>query len=215
MFRRLMIVWAALALSPPIASAAEPSPPLLASSPASIRPLMIGQQLPDVTLKDADGKPVKLSAALEGAPAVLVVYRGGWCPYGSKQFAELEHVEKRLESLGYRVIVISPDSPEEVKTARKVHDFGYTLLSDASLEAIRAMGVGYNVTADNFGNREAFTKWRARHASTADDQLGLPVPAVFLLTSNRRVIHQYVNIDIQVPVSGEVLLTAARVYGGR
>ena len=39
----------------------------------------VGTVLPDAELLDVDGAPRSLSAALAGAPAVLVFYRGAWC----------------------------------------------------------------------------------------------------------------------------------------
>jgi thiol-disulfide isomerase/thioredoxin len=38
-------------------------------------------QVPDAGLLDAHGQPVTLSAARGGRPAVVVFYRGEWCPY--------------------------------------------------------------------------------------------------------------------------------------
>jgi len=48
-----------------------------ATSPEQIRPLLIGTALPDLTLQDVDGKPVKLGD-VGSDRAVLIFYRGGW-----------------------------------------------------------------------------------------------------------------------------------------
>jgi thiol-disulfide isomerase/thioredoxin len=40
-----------------------------------------GTPLPDGELLDVTGQPATLAQALSGNPAVLVFYRGGWCPY--------------------------------------------------------------------------------------------------------------------------------------
>jgi peroxiredoxin len=48
---------------------------------------------------------------VSGQPAILVFYRGGWCPYCNLQLSELRLVESEAKALGYRMIAISPDRP--------------------------------------------------------------------------------------------------------
>ena len=40
-----------------------------------------GDLLEPFTLDDATGTPVSLDEIVESGPAVIVFYRGGWCPY--------------------------------------------------------------------------------------------------------------------------------------
>src|ERR1700722_10379808 len=40
-----------------------------------------GAGLPDAGLLDAHGTPTTLCAVTDGRPAVIVFYRGAWCPY--------------------------------------------------------------------------------------------------------------------------------------
>ena len=39
-----------------------------------------GTPLPDGNLLDVAGQPTTLAGTLAGKPAVIVFYRGGWCP---------------------------------------------------------------------------------------------------------------------------------------
>jgi cytochrome oxidase Cu insertion factor (SCO1/SenC/PrrC family) len=56
-----------------VVSAADVAP-----SADRIRPLLIGAEVPDAPLRDADGEPFDLLAAVKNKPAVLIFYRGGW-----------------------------------------------------------------------------------------------------------------------------------------
>ena len=60
------------------ASGADASEPYIADSPEGIRPLLIGAEIPDVTLATADYQPVVLRETLAGQPTILIYYRGGW-----------------------------------------------------------------------------------------------------------------------------------------
>lgn len=44
----------------------------------SVRPLLIGAAIPDVTAVDIDGQPVSLRTRIAQKPTVLVFYRGNW-----------------------------------------------------------------------------------------------------------------------------------------
>ena len=48
------------------------------NSPDQIRPLLIGQQAPSLTLADAAGESFDLDAAIAAKPTLLIFYRGGW-----------------------------------------------------------------------------------------------------------------------------------------
>ena len=58
------------------ASAAE-EPPVFAEA-NEVRPLLVGLEIPDGTLKDEKGNEVAISELRDGGPAVFVFYRGHW-----------------------------------------------------------------------------------------------------------------------------------------
>jgi hypothetical protein len=50
----------------------------VAASADRVRPLLIGAEVPELTLTSADGKAVDLRAATKERRAIFVFYRGGW-----------------------------------------------------------------------------------------------------------------------------------------
>lgn len=154
----------------------------LAPEPADVlRPLMVGQSLPDVRLQDASGGWVALDDVVGDRPAVVVLESGAESPVRARQLAEMARIEPLLARLGYRVITIS--GADSGKSATRG-----TRLADPERTAARAFGLS--------------------------GEAG-PVPGVFVFSRTGRVVHQYVNVDTSVPMSGEVVLTAARVYRPR
>ena len=85
-------------------TSADPTPavPQLATD---IRPLLIGAEVPDVALQAPDGRLTRLRDTVTGHPAVLIFYRGGWCPYCSIQLSQLAQVEEQLLDQGNQVSV--------------------------------------------------------------------------------------------------------------
>ena len=112
---------------------------------AEIKPLMIGQPIPETMLIAADGKNFDLQAAAREQPLAIIFYRGGWCPYCNTHLGQLEQIEPSLRELGYRIIAISPDRLEKVSESIDKHNMTYTLLSDSSMAAAKAFGIAFEV----------------------------------------------------------------------
>ncbi len=87
---------------------------VIADKAENVTPLLNGSVAPNVTVKTAGGSPVSLHALLMQKPTVLIFYRGGWCPYCSRQMAELKSIEQDLVNDGYQLLAISPESTEEL-----------------------------------------------------------------------------------------------------
>ena len=187
----------------------------LPQAPTDIRPKMVGQSVPDAELRDVQGAPVDLGKLLAAKQTLLVVYRGGWCYFCSRQLEQLRHVEERLDRLGYQIVAVSPDDPAAMRASIDKHDLKYTLLSDPDLRLSRALGLVYQARTDP--NRLDAPPGQALPTLPLGPKPGervevLPVPGVYLVARNRRIHHEYVNVDYRVRLSGEVILTAARVY---
>ncbi|MDT8389929.1 MAG: peroxiredoxin-like family protein [Lentisphaeria bacterium] len=191
------------------ASAREPetAPPVPASA-ADVRPLLIGASVPEVTLRTADGKAFDLGAAASRKPAILIFYRGGWCPYCSLHLGQLQEAEADLVKLGYQILAVSPDRPEKLAESVEKGKLSYTLLSDAAMDAAKAFGIAFRVDDATVEKYKGYGI--DLEAASGQDHHLLPVPAVFILGTDGKVKFVYVNPDYKTRLSADVLLAAAR-----
>ncbi|MGE4159646.1 MAG: peroxiredoxin-like family protein [Planctomycetota bacterium] len=170
-------------------------------------PLRVGDNLPDVVLGNMDGNEVRLKAVVAGQPALIVFYRGGWCPYCNTHLSELSGIEKKLKEQGIQVIAISPDHPGELVKSMDKHHLGYTLLSDSTMNAARAFGVGFEVDA------QTLLKYKGYgidlESASGQQHHALPVPSVFLVGGDGKVRFSHSNPDYKVRLSGQEILDAA------
>ncbi|PKI02712.1 peroxiredoxin-like family protein [Glaciecola sp. 33A] len=182
---------------------------VIADKVEDVTPLLNGSAAPNVTVKTADGSRVSLQALLMQKPTVLIFYRGGWCPYCSRQLAELRLIEQDLIDEGYQLLAISPESPEKLQTQKLQTEFAIALISDESLAAIRGFGVAYYVPNDT---RKLY-KDRMNVELTADktQRAVLPAPAIFILDETGTVQFNYVNPDFTVRPSAALVLSAAKL----
>ena len=100
-----------------------------------------GDEAPDFTLPDQDGRPRRLSGLLAGRPLILYFYPADFTPGCTKEACDLRDLHAQLLASGLRVVGISPQSPESHRRFREVHALPFMLLSDEGKAVIRAYGV--------------------------------------------------------------------------
>lgn len=170
--------------------------------PEDISPLLIGETIPAATLPDATGKPTDLQALITQKPTILIFYRGGWCPYCNKQLAGLQEIEKDLRDMGYQLIAVSTDSPENLQQTEAKQKLTYTLLSDADLALSKKTGIAFKAP-------KAYDKFLPETSGGKNVDKLLPVPSVFILTKKGRIAFEYINPDMTQRISAGFLKAAA------
>lgn len=86
-------------------------------TPAPTRSLLgNGQGFPDLVVQIVGGKTLAIPGDLEGGYAVVLFYRGSWCPYCCAQLAAFSRAHDRLAAAGAKVIALSVDD-EPTSTA--------------------------------------------------------------------------------------------------
>jgi peroxiredoxin len=170
----------------------------IAAESTGISPLLIGESVPDISVVSVAGKSEKLPAITTGKPSVLLIYRGGWCPYCNRHLSDIQTVEDSVIALGYQIIAISPDSPENLKVTTEEDQLKYRLYSDASGELIMAMGIAFRAPERSLA--------RLLDYSDGQNTGFLPVPSVFVLNSEGNIVFEYVNPDYKIRLSGKLLL---------
>jgi len=93
-------------------------------------------------LIDAEGHPTSLRAVLAGAPAVVIFYRGAWCPYCNIALRTYrEWLAAPLSERGVRLVAISPQAPDGSMTMREKHEIEFPVLSDPGNQIARSLGI--------------------------------------------------------------------------
>ncbi len=102
--------------------------------------LGVGNKLPQFRLQDAAGSAVG-SDDLGGAPAVLLFYRGNWCPLCMAQIREIVSRYQEMAEMGINVVLISPQSDEHTKTLAGMHKVPFHFLVDADNKLAESLGI--------------------------------------------------------------------------
>ena len=105
--------------------------------PDNIRP---GQPLPQFQAVDENGDRLS-SSDLAGAPAILLFVRGSWCPFCSKQVADLTKVYKEITDAGAKLILLTPKPLETTRRVAEIFGVEFDFWLDESLEIAQQLGI--------------------------------------------------------------------------
>ena len=100
----------------------------------------VGKPLPDFTLYDTDGAEVP-STSLVGQPAILMFYRGNWCPLCMAQIKEVAARYNELKAKGVQVAMVSPQPERHTKKLARKFDAAMEFLRDEGGAAVKALGI--------------------------------------------------------------------------
>ena len=101
--------------------------------------LQPGDRAPDFTLPDADGKEVSL-ADLRGRKVIVYFYPAASTPGCTKQACDFRDNLASLQSAGFAVLGISPDTAAKQARFRDEEGVNFPLLCDPSREVLEAYG---------------------------------------------------------------------------
>jgi peroxiredoxin len=139
-----------------------------------------GSAFPDTELIDATGQPTSVATVAAGRPAVVVFYRGAWCPYCNVALRTYqEHLAPELDHLGIALVAISPQTPDGSLTMQEKHELGFPVLSDPGNRIAAALGILTGPSDDVRAAQSALGLDLT--VVNADGTTGLPMPTVVVL----------------------------------
>lgn len=105
--------------------------------------LDVGAKLPDFELIDMDGNAARTSE-LRGAPAVLLFYRGNWCPVCMAQVRELADRYEELARLGVTVWLVSPQPERRTRALAAKLGIPFRFMVDNDNRVASELGIAVN-----------------------------------------------------------------------
>jgi len=167
-----------------------------------ISPLLIGEIIPDVVLKAPDAIDHSISDILSEKPAVILFYRGGWCPYCNVHLAEIQGAESEIIKLGYQIVAISPDSPENLQLTDEKNKLQYSLYSDSDGSLMKALGIAFKAPDRSIDKLKKY--------SNGLNEGFLPVPSVFVVDTSGIIEFEYINPNYRTRLGADFLLAVLK-----
>jgi peroxiredoxin len=163
--------------------------------------IKVGDTLDSFTLSDATGAPVTLDHLVEAGPAVVVFYRGGWCPYCNLALRTYQReLLPELPSFGAQLVAISPQSPDQSLSTVEKAELDFVVLSDPGNRVARKIGIVFQQAEEVL---EAQRKLGLDLAQVnAEGATELPRPTVLVVDQDRTV--RFVDVQPDYTARTEV-----------
>lgn len=194
----------------------------IAATLDDIEPLQIGAAAPAFTVYGANGVAWTFTPTRLERPVLIIFYRGGWCGACNEQLRDVATVIEDLRKLDVDVVFPNGDRPEilytslapETRVAIEGRD--YQLFSDADLHAAAAFGVAYVLDDETLARYRSREHWDLENSSI-DRHDALPLPSIYLVTTDGRVAFTYHNPDVRVrlPAADLLQVVAERIAAKR
>jgi peroxiredoxin len=145
-----------------------------------------GTVLPDTGLLDPDAAATTLYAVTGDSTAVLIFYRGAWCPYCNIALSAYQaDLLPQLTERGVRLVAISPQKPDGSLTMAQKHNLAFPVVCDPGNVIARRLGI---LTQPSPQARAAQLQLGLDLTSVnADGTVTLPMPAAVILDASRTV----------------------------
>jgi len=174
-----------------------------AATATDVKPLMVGQEVPDRMLIDGNDNAKSLHSAIGDKPTLVIFYRGDWCSNCINHFnAEIVPNLPRINTLGYNVMFISPDDPEHIRiTAGKINVSPSIIYSDAAGELTVAMGIAWQ-------QQERMLATLAEHSGGLNKGF-VPIVSVFVIDANKKILFEDIRpnaIPAAARIKGKLLI---------
>ncbi len=150
----------------------------------------IGDAMPDFLLPDSEGGLFSLDDVLRSGPAIIVFFRGGWCPYCRTAKRALDNATRDAQRSRVSIVGVSPERATAFEQNESGGckllvdvDNGYALVmkllvwvDDALADVYQRHG--YDVSANQVGR-----SWL------------LPIPASFLVSREKKIVKRHLDVD--------------------
>jgi peroxiredoxin len=197
-----MKVAAAESLAPEVVEVFDRSIQNLLDQGLAADVVSVGDTLASFTLSDASGVPISLDQLVETGPAVIVFYRGGWCPYCNIALRTYQReLVPELPTFGARLVAISPQSPDQSLSTVEKAELDFTVLSDPGNHVAQSVGIVFQQADDVL---EAQRKLGLDLAAVnAEGSTQLPRPTVLIVERDRVV--RFVDVQPDYTARTEVI----------
>lgn len=167
-----------------------------------------GDMAPDFELPDASGKSVSLNSLLAKGPAVLIWYRGAWCPYCNIALRYYQKLLPEFEKHNATLVAISPQLPDHSLTVQEKNNLAFPVLSDVNNSVGKQYGIVFPL-----GSIQGFlhnaTKGIDKHNGSKDREL--PLPATYIVRQDGEIIYDFLDLDYRNRAEPEEVLKALQM----
>lgn len=166
--------------------------------------IQVGQKMPEFLLPNAYGEKIHFTQILKKGKMILAFYRGSWCPYCNLELKFLQDNLLRIQEKNAVLVAISPQNPDHSLTMVEKNNLEFEALTDHNNDFAKKLGIVFQlqdfvlpyyqnlgIDLSLFNNNKENT---------------LPVPAVFVVDENSKIIFKFLDVNYMNRIDIEELI---------
>ncbi len=164
--------------------------------------LSVNDIAPDFTADNQNDKQVHLYDLLKKQKVVLFFYRGNWCPFCNTYLQNMQDSLKYILDKDAVVIAVSPENSENIDKTITKDKIAFQIIHDPENKIMENYKVLFDVTG-MYQTKLKVGKLISIAEFNDQDKARLPVPATYVIDTNRKIIYTHFNIDFRhrAPIS--------------
>lgn len=155
--------------------------------------LKVGDIAPAIVGTDQNGKKISLKDVLKNGEAILIFYRGQWCPYCNKQLSRLNDSLSYITAKGGTIITITPETADNIKKTVSKTKASFSIIEDKGLTIMKDYKVSFSVDEKTIEKYKGYGIDFAK--ANGDNGANLPVPATYIVGKDGKIKYVFFNAD--------------------
>lgn len=155
--------------------------------------LAVGSVAPVFEAVQPDGTKWVLKQELAKGPVVLIFYRGNWCPYCNKYLNQLQDSLPAFEKRGAKLVAITPETTEGIEKTMEKTTAAFPILHDSALSVMKQYDVAFSMEEKQIKQYQKYGL--DMNQVNGENGTNLPVPAVYIIDSNGRIVFRHFDRD--------------------
>lgn len=155
--------------------------------------LQVNDDAPTFSAVDQNGTLIELKDLLNKGNVVMIFYRGQWCPFCNRQLKALEDSLQFFVSKKAQLIAITPEKPDNITKSIFKTKASFPILYDDGLKIMKGYDVAFAVDEKTI---EKYKNYGIDfNEANGSNGANLPVPAVYIINQEGKIIYKYFDTD--------------------
>ena len=166
--------------------------------------IKLGEIMPEFLLPNVKNEIINSNEILKNGKMIIAFYRGSWCPYCNLQLKTLQDYLTKIKDKNATLVAISPQSPDNSLTVVEKHNLTFEVLTDTDNLFAKQLGISFELQDFVLPYYQALGI-DLMHFNKNNDN-SLPVPAVFVIDQNGKIIYKFVDANYMNRIDIDELL---------
>ena len=166
--------------------------------------IKLGEIMPEFLLPNVKNEIINSNEILKNGKMIIAFYRGSWCPYCNLELKMLQDHLPKIKDKKAMLVAISPQSPDNSLTVVEKHNLTFEVLTDKDNLFAKQLGISFELQDFVLPYYQALGI-DLMHFNKNNDN-SLPVPAVFVIDQNGKIIYKFVDANYMNRIDIDELL---------